>query len=597
MTPQLAFLLNQCVICLQSNNDHSAELFLKQAIKLAPRNPDVLRFFGIIEANRQNFDSALAYFQKAHKEAPNNVFVNSNLGNVFLELKRYEEALLAYEKAISLDPNYAEAYSNKGNALQGLMRNDEAIAVYDKAISIDPHYALAYCNKGNVLQALGRFEEAISAYEQAISINPNYSQAYANKGSTFCKLKNFDAALIAFDHAISIDSQYAEAYGNKGVALYGLHRFEEALNAYDAALVINPQYAEVFGNKSRALRDAKRFEDALIPLQMAIQIDPNDADFHLDAAILHLKLLQFSSGWEEYEWRWKSANTSSPKFITSKPAWDGKKTDKKLLIWPEQGVGDKILFSSMLEEVSLLATKAIVLIDSRLLPIYRRSFPTIEFIDEKTLIPENEFDVQIPMGSLMKLLRPTLESFQKTRFPYLIGDHDRELSLIKALGCYASTKAVCGISWKSANKKLVDIKSIPILQLSPILNLEKFDFISLQYGDVVKDLRNLEENGAQKIHQIPDIDLHDDLDGTISLIKACDLIVTCSNSVAHMAGALNKKTILILPFEQGKFWYWHEVDGHSLCYPSIKVFSQSQQGRWDDVIERVRAYMENLSFE
>lgn len=597
MTPQLAFLLNQCVICLQSNNDHSAELFLKQAIKLAPKNPDVLRFFGIIEAKRQNFDVALGYFQKALKEVPRDVFVNSNIGNVLLELKRYKEALMAYDKAISVDPNYAEAYSNKGNALQGLNRHDEALIVYDKAISIDPNFAQAHVNKGNALQMLGRFEEAINAYEKAISINPHYAQAYANKGSTFCKLECFEEALAAFNKALEIDPQYAEAYANKGVALYGLGRYAEALDVYDTALSINPQYAEVLGNKSRALRDSKHYEEALTSLELAIQISPDNADFHLDAAILHLKLLQFSSGWEEYEWRWESANTSSPKFISSKPVWDGKKTDKQVLIWPEQGVGDKILFSSMLKEVGLLATKVIVLIDSRLLPIYRRSFPKIEFIDEKTLIPEDDFDLQIPMGSLMKLLRPTLESFRGASFPYLISDHERESSLREILGFNTSTKAVCGISWKSANKKLVDIKSIPILQLSPILNLEKFEFVSLQYGDVVKDLHNFEENFPKKIHQIPDIDLHDDLEGVISLIKACDLIITCSNSVAHMAGALNKKTILMLPFELGKFWYWHEVDGRSLCYPSIKVFSQSQQGSWDDVIERVRAYMENLSFE
>jgi len=237
------------------------------------------------------------------------------------------------------------------------------------------------------------------------------------------------------------------------------------------------------------------------------------------------------------------------------------------------------------------------MMDSRLLSIYRNSFPNIEFVDEKDFISEDSFDLQIPMGSLMKILRHTLDSFKGVSFPYLIHDNSQALGLKSLFGEPMPDKIMCGIAWKSANKKLGDLKSIPIKKLSPIFNLQKFQFINLQYGDIATDLKCIEDEHDQKIHQIADLDLYDHLDGTLSLINKCDLIITCSNSVAHMAGALDKKTILVLPYETGKFWYWNEVDGHSLCYPSIKIFSQSQQGNWDEVIDRVKIYMENLPFE
>lgn len=560
MTPQLAFLLNQCVISLQANNDHSAELFLKQAIKLAPKNPDVLRFFGIIEAKREKFDSALEYFQKALKEAPKNVFVNSNIGNVLLELKRYDDALKAYDKAISLDPNYAEAYSNKANVLQALERYDEALFAYDKAIAIDPNYAQAYSNKGNTLQELKRYEDAIICFDRALTLNPDYFEAYCNKGVALYELLRYTDALIAYDKALSIDPNYAQAHYNKGVTLQALKLYKEALDSHLRAIDINAEYA----------------------------------DAHLALGILHLRMNDFASGWEEHEWRWNASNSNSAQFLTSKPLWDGQKTEKRILVWPEQGVGDKILYSSMFEEVSQLSPKVIVLTDGRLISIYKRSFPDLEFVDEKKAISENDYDLQVPMGGLMKLLRPSVQSFKAVNFPYLIDDQQKTESLKRSLEPLRTGQGICGISWRSSNKKVGDHKSIPLHKLSPLLNLEKFEFINLQYDDITQDLKDLEGRLVKKIHQIPDVDLRDDLDGVLSIIQACDFIITCSNSVAHMAGALNKKTILILPYEAGKFWYWHEDDGVSLCYPSVRVFSQSKQGSWDEVISQVAAYIDRV---
>ena len=531
MTPQLAFLLSQCVNCLQSNNDHSAELFLKQAIKLAPNNPDVLRFFGIIEAKKQNFDIALSYFQKALKEAPKNVFVNSNIGNVLFELERYEEALIAYDKAISLDAEYAEAYNNKGNALQ----------------------------------KLERYEEALSAYHQAISIIPDY----------------------------------AEAYCNKGIALHGLNSYQEALMAYDKTISINPNYAEAYSSKSKALQAIGRYGDALDAIKMATHIRPDYRSAHLDTAFLYFKQFDFVAGWDEYEWRWLAKKANYPNHISSKPIWDGKKTSERILILPEQGVGDKILFSSVFEGLKDFSPKVMVSTDARLLAIYRRSFPSLEFVDEKITALEGEHDLHLPVGSLFKYFRTDVESFGRSKFPYLQDDQDLTASLRVTLSQQMNEdrRINCGIAWRSANKEIGVHKTITISKLAPILALEKFKFVNLQYGDVSADFKALEEGVSQKIHRIPGVDLFDDLDGVLSLIQACDLILTCSNSVAHMAGALNKKTILMLPFDAGKFWYWHAVGGQSLCYPSIKLFSQSRQGSWDEVIEQVKAYMETLSFE
>ena len=51
-------------------------------------------------------------------------------------------------------------------------------------------------------------------------------------------------------------------------------------------------------------------------------------------------------GFDLYEYRWKKANPDKKKFEhINSPKFPGQITDKKILIWDEQGLGDAINFS------------------------------------------------------------------------------------------------------------------------------------------------------------------------------------------------------------------------------------------------------------
>ena len=50
---------------------------------------------------------------------------------------------------------------------------------------------------------------------------------------------------------------------------------------------------------------------------------------------------------------------------------------KKIFLLKEQGVGDQIMFSSMIPEIYDNADKLIVECDHRILPLFQRSLPKI----------------------------------------------------------------------------------------------------------------------------------------------------------------------------------------------------------------------------
>ena len=247
MNPQIGFLLSKSLEALRNSNLESAELYLKQALRLQASNPHALRLLGVIAAQRKQYLDALQYLNDSLNTLPKNALALSNLGNVFLELKEYSKALDAYDKSIKLDQKYAEAYSNKGNALHELKRYDEAITHHDKALSLKPDYAEAYSNKGNALHELKRYDEAIAQYDKALSLNPDYAEAYSNKGVTLHELKCFDKAIVYYDKALSLKPDYAQVALNKGVTLHEIKCFDEAIVYYDKALSLKPDIDWVSG--------------------------------------------------------------------------------------------------------------------------------------------------------------------------------------------------------------------------------------------------------------------------------------------------------------------------------------------------------------
>lgn len=501
------------------------------------------------------------------------------------------------KQSLTVAPKHSEAWRLLGVSFAFKRDLQEALKALDKAIKVEPNNWLAYSNQGNILKDLGRHKEALRSYDRALAIQPSYAEAHNNKGNLFQEINQIELALECYDRAIALQPNYAEAYNNKGNALQRLNRYEEGLSAFDTAISINPSYAEAYRNKSKTLQVLRAPQEALALLEIATKIAPTYSDAQFDMALLHLRMLNFQAGWDKYEWRWKKENLNPPELSSTKPVWNGEKIQGRLLVWAEQGVGDKILFSSVFQELALSASKIMISTDSRLVSIYQRSFPEFEILDSAIPISDNDYDVQTSIGSLMKFFRLSTKDFKNPSFPYLIDNKDRTSALRAKLRLDGKLKKICGISWRSAGKETGDHKSVPTSQMLPIFDLKQYQFVNLQYGDISSDLEYVEAECGQVIQQFVDIDLYNDIDGVLSIIQACDLVVTSSNSIAHMAGALNKCTILILPQEVGRLWYWYEVDGYSLCYPSIRIFSQSLDGSWEEVIQRVKAYMGTLSFE
>ena len=178
----------------------------------------------------------------------------------------------------------------------------------------------------------------------------------------------------------------------------------------------------------------------------------------------------------------------------------------------------------------------------------------------------SEFDNVVYAGSIIKFFRKRKSDF--TNSNYLIARNDIIDKYKEKLSNYKE-KLKVGISWKSVINIYGSLKSLSIKDFEPLFTSDRL-IINLQYGNVEKDKEYLSsQNKNLKIFN--ELDLFNDIEACMGLLKNLDLFITVSNSTAHFAGALGIPTILICPKKSSTYYYWNTNSGSSIWYKNMKI--------------------------
>jgi tetratricopeptide (TPR) repeat protein len=564
-----------------------AKIIYEELLQLVPNHPQVLTNLGTIEIQLGGIEKGILYLEKSIKVDPKQPKAISNLANALMETEKFEEAIEYYNLALKLDSNFVDAYYNKARALKFVQKYEEAVLNYQQAIKLNPHYSPAIVNLGFLYNELKEYDKALKQYNLALNIIPHSADALYNRGIVYENLNEFEKALNDYNLAIKINPNFVDAYNNKSGVFRKLQRYEEAIEQINQSIKIDPKDSVSINKKGLFLFEMKDFEGALDNFNRAIELNPDLADALFNKAILKLSQDSYEDGWKLYQARWEAKKNLYLK--TSKPELvDFGITQKNILIWSEQGIGDQILFSSLLQDAFKMPNNFILSIDARLISVYQRSFKdfsNVSFTSSKESINETSYDFHLPIGNLGKFFINSIEDFTKQSLNYLMSDNEKSISLKKVFK--NSKKFICGIAWKSKNEEIGSDKSLSLKQLLPILELPDIDFIDLQYGDTEEEKKSLYDEYGIEIKTIDEIDNFNDIDGLSSLIDVCDFVITSSNITAHLSGALGKKTFLLIPYSVGKIWYWHENRNKSLWYPSVNIYRQEKNKSWNFSIENV----------
>jgi len=496
----------------------------------------------------------------------------------------FEEAQFIYEQILSSQPNHFDALQLLGVLFAQTKKYSQAIEFLSKAIDVNSNHAGVFNNRGIALKELKRFEEALASYDQAIMIKRDHLDVYNNRGNVLQELKRLDEALVSYDQAIAIKPDYFEAYYNRGNVLQELKRLDEALVSYDQAIAIKPDYVQALSNRGNILQKLKRLDDARASYNMAIIIDPEFVDAHWNLSLCNLRMGNFSDGWQGYKWRLKIDGAFGKPLKSNMPNWDFKKTNKRLLLSTEQGVGDIIFFGRFLSELQKNIPNLLVQIDKRLVSILQRSLPQIKFYPADIDVPESSYDIHSPIASLGEYFNHSKINFLKSKNHYLISDKKRTKDIRDDLSI--NNKLLCGISWKSQSPLTGHEKSLSLEKLASVFNSEKIRLVNLQYGETEKDINFLRSKSDIELIQYSSVDNFNDLDGLASLIDACDFIVTVDNVTIQISAALGKESFVLLTHFPHYFWPLEKKE--SILFPDLKIYRQEKINYWDDALEKLK---------
>jgi tetratricopeptide (TPR) repeat protein len=625
---------------LKAENFVEAERWLRRAIGLGKAGAASYTWLGLALSSQGRRSDAIEMFRQAAVAAPQDPGMHFNLGNELMQSEAWEDAVTSYERALRLKPDYpealnglgaalkvrgeldaaaarlhqalelrpdyAEALDNLGDTLLRLERLAEAEALFRQAISLAPDNADFHADLGHVLFKQRRWSEAAAQFEHALSVRPDFHEALNSMGSALMEAGTPDAALVPIRKAIALQPGFAEAHDNLGNALMQLGREKEANESFRHAITLQPGEADHHLRYANALVSQYAWDEALAQCGHALALKPGLGDAHYAIGMVRLFRQEFDLAWEHYERRLEAKEyrkksfrerASTLQLYERLPRWrgPGESGVREVGVWAEQGIGDEILFSTLIPELIGSGVPVRYEVDRRLLGAYQRAFPAVRFLarEEPPRAELQEASRVLLIGSLPGLFRRTRKDFARQPDKLLGALPERVAHYRQRLDALGPGLKVA-LAWKSTRPDWWGRKKMAQLSdLSPILKRSGAQFLDVQYGDTVQERKALEAAAGIRLARFDDVDMFNDLEDVMAIIEACDLVITTSNATAHFAGALGKRTWLLYLADRPPFHYWaHAGDHRCLWYPSVEIVTAPQITDWPSLIRHTADRLE-----
>ncbi len=565
----------------------------RRALKIKPDYAEAHSNLGNVLKDLGRLDESVTCYRRALALKPDSADAHNNLGAVLKDLGQLDEAVACYRRAIKIKPDYADAHYNLGNALKDLGRLDEAAASYRRALEVKPDFADAYNNLGTALKDLGQPEAALASYRRLLELKPDFAEAHNNLGVALKDLGQLDAALASYRRAVELKPDYAEAHNNMGTVMQTLGQNDAALANYRLAVRLKPDFADAYYNLGVVLKDLGLLDEAVANYRTALKINPDFAQARENLSMALLSLGQYPEAWRHFEARYDpnmKDRVASPDL--NFPQWQGESlTEKSLVIWPEQGLGDEIQFARYIPMLKFRGVTRITLVCKSPL---KDLLGTLEGVDavvslsEAASLPFHDYWT-FPM-SLPLHFSTTVETIP-AGLPYLSALPER-LDLWRYR--LPSDGLKVGLAWKgSAGHKNDANRSLPNLSaLAALWSVPGVTFVSLQKGQGEEESAT-PPTGQPIIHLGADIR---DFADTAAIVDQLDLVISIDTAIAHLAGALKKPCWVLLP-SFGTDWRWFRERADSPWYPGVmRLFRQTKAGDWattiNEVLKALRAWVE-----
>jgi tetratricopeptide (TPR) repeat protein len=507
---------------------------------------------------------ALAMAREALRSRPDDGELWRALGMAHEMSQAFDEAVAAYERALQLRPEDVTVAGDLGRLAHRLGMLTQAAQLLAAHLQAEPVHPGSINTLACVLRDQHRTAEAIELLKGAIGRSPSDQKLWNTLGTVLSAQGDAAAAETFFQEALRLDPAYSGARYNLACVQLDLGDVQAALESCELALDQAPDPVE---------RAATRFARATMLLCAG----------------------RLGEGWDAYEARFDPDLPDGPIFEIDLPRWDGVSAHESLLVVAEQGVGDEILFASVLPDLLAEAAEVTLAVDPRLVPLFQRSFPGARVIPHATQrlkgrrrrrVPEApSAGAWTPMASLTRRYRRNMSGFPDRR-GYLTPDPARVIHWRAWFSTFPGRKA--GLLWRGANAiGARALQYCPFGELELALKIPGISFVNLQYGDSTAEQALAAARGVELL-QPAGLDLREDLGDLAALTAALDLVIGPSNATTNLAAACGTETwFLAAPMA------WTQLGaGRYPWHPESRAFTARRHGDWAAVVGDLASALE-----
>ncbi len=543
---------------------------------------------GMIAHAKGDLTAAIRCYKKALAANPGDEHALTWLGVISAQTGDLDFGISLLMKALRINPKNGDALLNLANAMLDKNIPDEAKKLYEKHLTLigptEPTL-VGYCT---CLSRLDLISELLHQTRDAVARYPASIDLWTHRANALVEAKLFLDALELTSDLLQALPGSSKILLLKARALSGSGDDISAKCLLEKLLAAEPNNLDVLIELGNFSQRADDLEAATIFYRKCLAIDPNCNLAKWNLAHILLPQKKFLEGWGFAKFRWGTKAFKNLQTEFTQTEWDGIAHDKPIYILGEQGLGDQLLYAGMAVEVLRRFPNSFLFINKKIVCLFNAHdlISRVMAIEELDLSGDFYYFYAADLGVFTRQDESDFPTAQILPFWALSPDPviDSYISDLRRIG----REKIIGLSWSSANPSLGDTKSPPLSDITHLVAGIKATFLNIQYGDQRDAIDEIQHITGKSILTVPGLDTFSDMARLAILVSQLDLVITISNTTAHLAGVLSVPTILMMP-PKGKasFWYWHTRSNskQSLWYPSVEVIGHDAVAGWAGTIK------------
>jgi Flp pilus assembly protein TadD len=504
-----------------------------------------------------------------------------SLGELMREAQRAceagepERAEPLFRQILAANPKDAQAWHMLAIITLRAGRAGEAVESSRRAHHLERRNHLFLNTLGVSCAEAGDLEEAARAFLRALKERPTYAEAHYNLGKLHEKRGAIADAERSYLRARELDPARPDVANNLGALYSRRGDYSKALAFFERARAARPEDADLAVNISVASHGAAGPAAAIDVLQAFSSAHPQAAQVRAELGRRLLAQGRLAEGWREYAWR------------RGPPREWGPMDGKRVLLLPEQGLGDHLFFLRFAAALRRRAARVAFACPQKLQRLLERASPVDALCEVGC--DAADFDLALPLGDL-----PALVDANGTPVPLEISADEASVARWRERLRVLGPRPYVGVTWRAGGRRDSAAefqrrgedplhKEIPLAEFASVMRGCPGTILVLQRAPLNGEVEAFSKALGKSAHDFSAV--NDDLAEMSALLLCIDEYVGVSNTNMHLRAGVGKTARVLVPFPAE--FRWMDAAPSSPWFPGFRLYRESQARSWGEALERL----------